>query len=87
MRDWYDAARKHIKTVLPTNKHLAFGQLMSDWFAAGAPGTPSAVPAATASVVGGVKKGAAVTSPADDTADHAALVSLIASLKASGAIA
>lgn len=52
MADWYDEARKFIKTKVTTNDN-SFGGLMAAWFRAGAPSnasgaviTPQAQPAA-----------------------------------------
>jgi len=86
MKDWYDAARKHIKTVLPTNKHTAFGQLMSDWFAAGAPSSAAAATAASTTVAGVVKKAATVANAVDTTDIVAKFNTLLTNLRAAGSI-
>jgi len=87
MANWYDEARKYIKTKV-SSKDNSFGGLMAAWFKAGAPGSAS-VPAATTSTAGVVKQAAV---QADSVAtDAAGLVTdfnaLLAKLKAAGLMA
>lgn len=56
MVTWYEAARKHIKSVLPPSAATAHADLMAAWFTAGAPGAAGAQPLATTAVAGSVKK-------------------------------
>lgn len=89
MSDWYDEARKYIKTKV-TSSDNSFGGLMAAWFKAGAPsGSTGSVPAATTTVVGGVKMAADQANSV--AADVATVVTdfnaLLAKLKAAGIMA
>ena len=86
MQDWYDSARKHIKSVLPGNKHTAAGTLLSDWFKAVAPGSAAGLPAATTTVAGAVKKAATVANATDATSVITQLNLLLTNLRAAGTI-
>lgn len=86
MLNWYEAARKHVKTVLPASTGVAFADLMSAWFAAGAPGAAGAQPAATTTVNGTVKKAATVAAPTDAATALSSLQALIISMRAAGQI-